>query len=169
MRPHRRGPRSSACFSCSHFASYFPTGSSPFHPCRPQSTPSAVPGTTACLHRGRREPSPGPRRRSRARRRQAGDAPGTAGAGEGHGRRGGARPRSAACQRMAPSRCRTPAPASREPGPGRAGSKPVPAPSSLALNHHNGKRDCWQRHAALLGAGSFQGFQKTGSDVSSDL
>lgn len=59
--------------------------------------------------------------------------------------------------------------ASWEPRLGRERSELIPAPSSLALNHHSGRRSHWQHRAALPGMGSFQSFQKTGSDVSSDL
>lgn len=52
---------------------------------------------------------------------------------------------------------------------GRAGSKPGPSPSLLALNHRDRRRNRRQRRAALPRAGSSQGIQKTGSDVSSDL
>lgn len=52
---------------------------------------------------------------------------------------------------------------------GRAESEPGPSPSSLALNHRDRRRNRRQRRAALPRVGSSQGFQKTGSDVSSDL
>lgn len=92
MRPHSRGPCSSACFSHLHFAFCFPVGSSPSHLCRPQSMSSTVLGSTARLQRSQMEPSPGLHRHSHARWAAAAirpaegsqkDSSGTAGAGEG--------------------------------------------------------------------------------------